>query len=121
MLDALRASGGLEPDFLDLFDRAPERAVEVHQALGLRVGAGRPVLVMVDLPSDRKAYRFECRTSDPSWKAQLIDRFAPACFLLVVPPPGLGLNADVTVEATRLEDGRSVPVEFGFETVPGQR
>jgi hypothetical protein len=130
MADAMALTPGMTTQFLDLlrhaewagnlnvyFDRQPERAVEVHRALGLKVRAGKPVAIMVDLPHGRTDYRVDVRTSDPAWSAE-VAALSGAFHFLVVKPPGLpGASAEVTVEATRLKDGRTVPVEFTFETV----
>ncbi|HLF94245.1 MAG TPA: hypothetical protein VJB14_12350, partial [Planctomycetota bacterium] len=132
MADSLRQMPGMTPQFLDLlqhaewagnvnvwFDRQPERAVEVHRALGLQVRAGKPVAIMVDLPLDRAGYRVDVRTSDPAWTAELATLTEAYHFLIVRPPDLPGAAAGVTVEATRLKDSRKVPVEFTFETVEG--
>jgi hypothetical protein len=101
------------------FDRQPERAVEVHRALGLKVRAGRPVALMVDLPQDRADYRVEVRISSPGWTAEVAGLAGAFHFLVVSPPALAGVQAGVTVEATRIRDSRTVPVEFAFETVEG--
>lgn len=132
MAEALGRMPGLTPQFVDLlrhaewagnvnvwFDRQPERAVEVHRALGLRVRAGRPVAFMVDLPQSRTDYRVEVRTTDPAWTAQVAALTGGFHFLVVRPPDLAGVKAGVMVEATRLKDSRTVPVEFTFETVEG--
>lgn len=132
MADALRQIGDLTPRFLDLlqhaewagnvnvwFDREPGRAVEVHRALDLPVQAGKAVAIMIDLPLDRAGYRVEVRTSDPTWTAELASLAEAYHFLIVRPPDLPGAAAGVTVEATRLEDGRTVPVEFTFRTAKG--
>jgi hypothetical protein len=132
MADALARMPGLSPQFMGLlrhaewagnlnvyFDRQPEQAVEVHRALGLRVRAGRPVALMVDLPHDRADYRVEVRSPSPGWTAEVARLDAAFHFLVVTPPAIAGARAGVTVEATRLKDSRTVPVEFTFETVEG--
>lgn len=102
------------------FDRRPERAVEVHRALNLRIRAGKPLSFMVDLPVQRTDYRAEVRTSDPLWSARVLP-FTPWHYLLIVQPPlAPGVRGGVTVEATRLKDNRRVPVDFTFETVGGE-
>jgi len=133
MADAFGRTHGMTPQFLDLlrhaewagnlnvyFDRQPERAVEVHRALGLKVRAGKPVAIMVDLPHDRADYRVGVRTSDPAWTAEVAAMGGAFHFLVVKPPDLPGAAAEVTVEATRLKDSRTVPVEFAFETVDGR-
>lgn len=141
--DALRPLLQASPEFVDLFheaqwagnlnvyfDRRPDRAVEVHRALDLRVTAGRPVSFMIDLPADRAGYRVDVRTSDLSWTAELASLKTPGAdpmgplmpsfhFLVVRPPSVAGVRGGVTVEATRLRDSRIVPVEFALETVDG--
>jgi hypothetical protein len=132
MAEALARMPGLSPRFLDLlqhaewagnlnvyFDRQPERAVEVHRALGLKVQPGRPVALMVDLPPDRTDYRVEVRTPSPGWSAEVAAMGGAFQFLVVSPPARAGACGRVTVEATRLKDSRTVPVEFSFETVQG--
>lgn len=132
MADALGRMPGMTPQFLDLlqhaewagnvnvyFDRQPGRAVEVHRALGLKVRAGKPVAIMVDLPHGRSDYRVDVRTSDPAWTAEVASLTGAYHFLVVRPPEIPGASAEVIVEATRLGDGRTVPVEFAIETVSG--
>lgn len=131
MAEALKRTGQVTAQFLDLlqhaawagnvnvyFDRQPERAVEVHRALGLRVRAGSPVAVMVDLPPHRSGgYEVRARAADPGWTADLGSLTDAFHFLLVKPPDVRGAVGKVTVEATRLTDRRTVPVDFTFETV----
>jgi hypothetical protein len=143
MAEALRPMLEATPEFIDLFheaqwagnlnvyfDRRPDRAVEVHRALDLRVTAGRPVAFMVDLPGDSVGYRVDVRTSDLSWTAQVASLKPSAAqtmgplinsfhFLIVRPPSVAGVRGSATVEATRLRDNKIVPVEFAFETVEG--
>jgi hypothetical protein len=100
------------------FDREPARAVEVHRALDLQVKAAQPILVMVDLPADKTQFNLETRLSDPAWRAQVVDVFGVST-VVVEPPAVPGSRAQVTIEATRLSDGRCVPVELTLETVAG--
>jgi len=132
MADVLRQMGE-RPDLIDLvsrsewagnlnvyFDRSPARAVEVHQALGLRVKAGAAVAVMVDLPCDRGSYDVAVRVPDADWSAQVASVFNPMSLVLIQPPSIPGLSASVTVEVTRRSDGFMVPVELTLETVEGK-
>jgi hypothetical protein len=130
MTRALRAGGlSVTPEMVDLlnrvewagnlhvyFDRQAARAVEVHRALDLRVRAGRPVAIMVDVPTDRNRYETELRVSDPEWQAQVLDLFGMAT-VIVEPGPTVGSRVQVTLEVTRRKDGRTVPVEFSLESV----
>jgi hypothetical protein len=131
MAEAFRNIGA-RPEVLDLlgqadwagnlnvyFDRSPERAVEVHRALGLRVRAGTAVAVMVDLPSDRQAYEIALRVPGAEWKAEVVFSFMPINLVVIRPPSIPGLRGSVRVEVTRRSDGVMVPVELALETVDG--
>jgi hypothetical protein len=99
------------------FDVAPERSVEVHRALGLKVGARRTAAVGVDLPEETTG--FQIATSCPvPWRAA-VERLAGRVCLLGVTAPAAGSRATVVVRVTRRSDRRTVPVEFCFESVVG--
>jgi len=132
LVDALRTLPDMPAGFLDLlreaewagnlnvyFDRRPDRAVEVHRALDLRVAAGKPIALMIDLPWGRTDYQVQVRTTHPSWTAQVAALNGSFHFLVVRPPAVPGMRTGVTVEAKRLRDNRIVPVDFTFETVDG--
>ena len=93
------------------FDR--DQPVELHQALMLRVPAGRPVALHFFT-----AERTTCavRVSDRLWRA-IVDGLDSGGMLIVEPPQTAGLSAEVTVDVTRKSDGKVVPVEFSFVTV----
>jgi len=132
MAEALRRMGE-RPELIDLvsrsewagnlnvyFDRAPARAVEVHRAPGLRVTAGTPVAIMMELPYDRRSYDVVVRVPDTGWIAQVAFSFMPMSLVVIQPPTLAGLRGNVTVEVTRRSDNLMVPVELTMETVDGK-
>ncbi|MGH7151052.1 MAG: hypothetical protein ACREIU_10155 [Planctomycetota bacterium] len=101
------------------FHKAPERSVEVHRALELRVPPGRKVGVGMILPRDRSQYETEVRCSDDDWQAETMC-VSTLSLLVVGPPSTVGSRAEVVVRVTRLRDGKCVPVELTFETTDGR-
>jgi hypothetical protein len=75
------------------------------------------VVIMVDIPVDRERYGMDLRVSDAAWKVRQVDFFGMG--LVVVEPPSAGSRAEVTIEVTRVSDGRKVPVELTLESVAG--
>ena len=129
------------------FDGDPAGAVEVHRALDLNLKAGERTAVCFFLlagrpprsserPSLRAAARdFEISATwdQPGWDIDLggASYSAPAvgrvpapdinCAVAVVQAPAEpGLQARVRLDITRLEDRKTVPVEFGFTSVEGE-
>jgi len=99
------------------FDLAPERAVEAHRALDLKIAAGRRAAMWVFLPSDENGFEFAVTTPSAGWTAELVSLLSrPA---LVVGAPAAGNRTAITLIVTRRSDGRAVPVEFSFESVEG--
>jgi hypothetical protein len=133
MAEVLRHTGGrLAPEVIDLvarsewagnlnvyFDRKPDRAVEVHRALGLRVKAGTPVAVMVDLPCEQETVEVALRLPDPGWRAHFLRVLTSMNLVLIQPPASAGVHGAVTIDVTRRSDGLTVPVELTLETVEG--
>jgi hypothetical protein len=97
------------------FDREPARAVEVHRGFDLQVKSSHPVIMIVDLPTDRNQYDIDVRVSDPAWRAEVIQIFHMSN-LVVQPPTEGGRQAQITIDVTRRSDGRCVPVELSLET-----
>ena len=104
------------------FDVAPERTVEVHRALNLKVAASRKVALGVFLPEEANGFDIATSCDAPQWTAEVV-RVAGQICLLVVSAPGAGTRATVDLLVTRRSDGRVVPVEFSFESIngPGER
>jgi len=133
MAEVLRHSGEKAvPELIDLvqrsewagnlnvyFDRKPEAAIEVHRALGLRVKAGTPVAVMVDLPCEAGTVDVALRLPDAGWRAHFLRIFTAMNLVVIQPPAGAGLRGALTIEVTRRSDGIMVPVELTLETVDG--
>jgi hypothetical protein len=100
------------------FDVAPERTVEVHRALNLKVAASRKVALGVFLPEEANGFDIATSCDAPQWSADVV-RVAREICLLVVSAPGAGTRATVDLLVTRRADGRAVPVEFSFESING--
>jgi hypothetical protein len=114
LLDSAEWAGNLNV----WFDVAPEKAVEVHRALGLKIAAGRPVALGVFLPRAEAGFDIAVKRNPPSWTAEVI-RIASSTALLVVEAPAARQPGAVSLLVTRRSDRRSVPVDFSFESVDG--
>ena len=99
------------------FDVAPERAVEAHRALDLKVAAGRRAWMWVFLPSDEAGFDFVITGMGAGWTAEIASLLSSPA--LVVGAPAAGNRTAITLIVTRRSDGRAVPVEFSFESVEG--
>lgn len=97
------------------FDVAPERSVEVHRALGLKVGARQTAAIGVDLPEETTGFQIAASCPVP-WRA-VVERLAGRVCLLGVTAPAAGSCATVVIHVTRRSDRRTVPIEFSFESV----
>jgi hypothetical protein len=100
------------------FDVAPERAVEAHRALDLKITAGRRAAMSVYLPSSALGFDFAISGTSSGWSAELEP--APWGATFIVGAPAAGHRAAVTLAVTRRSDGRTVPVEFTVVSVEGQ-
>jgi len=100
------------------FETAPESAVEVHRALHLRVRATTAAAVGVYVPRDLEGFEMRVECLGAGWAAEV--RFLHETMaLLRVRAPVAGRRAAVNLIVTRRSDGRSVPVEFAFESIEG--
>ena len=54
------------------FDAAPERAVEAHRALDLKIAAGRRAWMWVCLPSDEAGFDFVITGTGAGWTAEIV-------------------------------------------------
>lgn len=113
------------------FDRAPDQAVERHQARGLQIRAGGKMHLLFLLPPDTGEFRIEAAWNRPGWSARVYGHLGEvrnrASFrhgsdfglLLVEAPRQVGAQATVETRVTRSRDGKMVPVEFSFTSVDG--
>ena len=99
------------------FDVAPERAVEAHRALDLKIAAGRRAWMWVFLPSDEAGFDFVITGMGAGWTAEIASLLSSPA--LVVGAPAAGNRTAITLIVTRRSDGRAVPVDFSFESVEG--
>jgi len=112
-----RRSGGRWAGNLNVhFDRAPEKNVELHRALDLKLQAGVPAAFVFAMDSTR-GYTLEAKSSNSGWTAE--PRAMGLGVLLVTPPAQVASRATIEVLVTRFSDGKTVPVVFGLETVAG--
>jgi hypothetical protein len=100
------------------FDVAPERAVEAHRALDLKIMAGRRAAMSVYLPSDAEGFDFAISETSSGWSADLGP--APWGATFIVGAPAAGHRAAITLAVTRRSDGRTVPIEFTVVSVEGR-
>jgi len=101
-------------------DTAPQEAVEVHRAMDLKVEAGQTVH-FVFLLDPREEYTITARVSDPAWAVDVRPAQAPGMAEMLVTTPGeIGARGGAEVLVARTSDGKTVPVEFGFQTVEGE-
>ena len=99
-------------------DGAPEQGVELHQALDLKLPAGEEARILFII-ADATEVEVKTTTSNPDWSAAT-ETWASVGKLLVTPPSRPGSQASIEVLVTRKTDGKTVKVEFGFETVDGE-
>src|SRR5262245_33512491 len=100
------------------FDVAPERAVEAHRALNLKLRAGRRASVHLYLPSTEEALDFTLSGTGAGWSAEIVS--SPWGATLIVGAPAAGHRTAITLAVTRRSDGCTVPVEFTVVSVEGQ-
>jgi hypothetical protein len=98
------------------FHRAPEQGVEVHRALEVKVEARHKVSFYFLLGTGDE-YELIATPSDPAWLAEVHGPLPGHGVLIIGPPAAIGARATVAVRVTRVSDGKTVPVVFGFETV----
>jgi hypothetical protein len=98
------------------FDRDPKDSVERHCAFNLKVPAGNQVAAMFMLMED---CTLETKCSSPDWAARAEKVIGHSALLVVDTPSTKGKTSEVRVDAVRIRDGVTVPVEFEFETVEG--
>ena len=103
------------------FDVEPENSVELHRALGLKVGAGRRAAVGLYLPAaGDPEYKTEIvYNNGAGWKAEVVHAHERLATLVVQAPGRPGTRAKVALLVTRIADGYVVPVDFSFESVEG--
>ena len=100
------------------FESAPEQAVEVHRALGLRVAAGRLAAVGVYAPACGAGFRANLKCMGAGWIAELVQS-CQSVAVVVVGTPVADRRAFVHLNVTRLCDLREVLVELAFQSVDG--
>jgi hypothetical protein len=102
------------------FEEDPEKVVERHVALGLRVpprSRAELLMFLKDRGTDRD-YSATVDCSEPGWQAELLfARNSRLGFLSVSTPDYSKSKCRVVARITRGRDGMVVPVEFTFETV----
>ncbi len=103
---------------MSTLESAPDQAVEVHRALGLRVAAGRLAVIGVYVPSRDAGFRADLKCMGAGWTAELV-RSCPGVALVVVGTAVAGRRSVVHLNVTRLSDLREVLVEFAFQSVDG--
>jgi hypothetical protein len=101
------------------FDVAPDRVVEVHRALNLKIGWGRAVGIGVFLPTQQADYEIAIHGSDWNWPARLFRLDGTVC-VLIVRSKRPQARKDISIHVTRRADGLMVPVEFSFESSIGR-
>lgn len=101
-------------------DGAPHGAVEAHRALGMRLRAGSEANFFLLIPPDSPRERFLTRVhcSETGWTTRLFRRDAAGrASLSVQAPAQAGRQVRIVVDVRRVSDGRTVPIEFGIESV----
>jgi hypothetical protein len=99
------------------FDRAPDCAVELHRALGLKVPAGKSTALGFYAPSDGTQYAYAFANSNRWFSVDVYNLSRRRGLLSLVAPRVVGLRTKVEVAVTRRVDRRRVLVEFEFESV----
>ena len=99
------------------FDRAPDCAVELHRALGLKVPAAERIALGFFAPCDGNQYAFALANSNPRFFVALPYLSRSMGMLFLMAPNIVGLHTDVQVAVTRRVDKRQVLVDFEFESV----
>lgn len=105
------------------FERAQERAVELHRALGLRLGAGRSYQIWIFLPEGvaRDDFRVSTRCWGREWcvGTRTDARWGPMGIVRIEAAARVGSRGSATVLVTRRSDEKVVPVELSFVAVKG--
>lgn len=97
------------------FDRHADAAVERHTAFGLTVPT-RSVSHFHAATMSNDLRWLEARVSDPDWAVEASLVGSSHVLISVTSPDAGGRSCDVVVELTREPDGRTVPIEWSFDT-----
>jgi hypothetical protein len=99
------------------FDSAPERAVEVHRALDLKVAAGRSAAILVCVPACNNGFSVDVECMGAGWTAELVRAPTQRVAIIVVGTPIADRRAIVNLWVKRLSDERHVLVELALQSI----
>jgi hypothetical protein len=100
------------------FEGQRDKAVERHRAFGLKVPAGSNIGALF-IVLGAAGITVETATSDERWIASVRCVDNHLAMLSVQTPGEPGASAQIVANVIRTDDGKTIPVEFEFETVDG--